>query len=63
MKKTRFTHSHADHHQQNGKRRFSRRQKNFFHFMLIVIIAVSLANGSHLADWLFLALAVAVEVS
>ena len=63
MRKTRYTHSHASHHAHEAKRYLTRRQKNFFHFMLIVIIAVSLANGSHLADWLFLALAVAVEVS
>lgn len=46
------------------RRRLSRRRKNILHGLLLVGIVCSLGlEGGQLADWLFVALGVAVEVS
>lgn len=62
-----FNHSHADHHRHDHQpkwKRLTRRQKNFFHWTIIMIVfALLLHEGAQMADWAFLALAVIVEAS
>ena len=61
--KQKFNHSHADHHKPQ-RRRLTRRQKNLFHFVILLGIAATLLHeGGQMADWLFLSLALVVELS
>jgi hypothetical protein len=54
-------HSHADHHRRAW---LTRRQKNITHGLLLACLCLALFHeGAAVADWLFLVLAVAVEVS